>query len=585
MSAILSMTFFCGLFSIPVYADIKPLTPVFNSKIADIDLDARFSLDSLIVMTKPDADENDIRDCVETEDVYQIFDDENYDIYSVKLSEDIALCEAMDLLAKSDEILRVEPDYELEPQSLQTPGSFTASDTKQWHHETIHTFEAWNLISALPTHGKTRVAVLDGNANIYHEELSSTVNYSLSCQFVEGQKEPLDNTKFDGHGGHVTGLIAASSADGSEYFGVANGNSNDCVEVIFMCAADQAGGVLKLATIIAGIDHASSNGCRVMNISLGSMKVKGSLESLQSAIDTALDRGMVCVVAAGNNGNDQTMYPACCDNVVTVGALGVENKLLKRGYYSNYKKVDISAPGSDIWSLDETNYGYSVMSGTSMASPIVAGVISLVFAAEPSLTAKEAIQIVKDTAYDIGDSKTGAGCVDAYAAVKKAISIKNSKYLPADSKDSYSIPSFVKDHKTISNSKANSMDWIVSHCNYAIGEKSIVVAYRELYYFQEHELNICDYYNRFFSTWKFWAYVGSMDNNDYVKLVYMAILGREATSRELKIGLNVLAKNDNNRKYFIGYILKSTSVWIEFDNKYKDLSFGNPYDEDYIWNN
>ena len=583
LSAILSLTTLCSLFSLPIYAESRPLTPVFEKKIADIDLDSEFSADGLIVMTKPDADEDDIRAQIETEDVYQIFDDENYDIYSVKLDDSQNLLEAMDILAGSDEVIRIEPDYELEPQSYQVPGGpFTASDTKQWHHEVIHTFEAWNLISALPTHGKTRAAVMDGNANIYHSEIHPNMNLSLSCKFSDGKKEPLDNTTFESHGGHVTGLIAASSVDGTEYFGVASGNDNDCVEMVFICAGDLGGGTLKLASIIAGIDYASSNGCRVMNISLGSTKTSGDVELLQTTINTALDRGMVCVIAAGNNGDNVKMFPACCENTVTVGALSVKDKQLVLGYYSSYGKVDISAPGSDIWSLDDTTLDYSLKSGTSMASPIVAGVISLVLAAEPSLTAKEAARIVIETAYDIGDKKAGAGCVDAYAAVRKAISIKNSKYLPAEDNTS-TIPTFYVDHKPASQAKTNSIDSIVGSCVVSIGGK-FLDRYRECTYFEDHDYNACDYYNRFFMSMKFWVYAGGLDNQEYVELVYKAILNREATQREIKIGLSVLTRSDNNRMFLIGYILKAPYVWIEFDDRTDEVSFGNPYDSKYFWN-
>ena len=583
LSAILSLTTLCSLFSFPVYAEIKPLTPVFENKIADIDYDADISENKLLVMTKPEANEDYLEAQIETKDVFCVFDDDAYDIYSVELDDGLALEDAMDVLAGSDKVIYVEPDYLMEPEAYGTPsGPFTSKDTDQWHHQVIHTFEAWDLISKLPSHGKTRVAVLDTNGNVFHNEITGTVNMTLSCDFSTGKKKSLNYTEHVDHGTHVAGLINASSADSTKSFGVANGNKNDCVELVMISMGDLIGDKIDVAATVAAIDYASKNGCKVANMSFGSAKVNGTLQTLQTAVNTALDRGMVCVCSSGNSGNSTLNYPASCENTVSVGALSVVNNKLVRSSFSSYGSVDISAPGADIWSMDEQD-GYVIMSGTSMSSPIVAGVISLVLAAEPSLSAKEAAKIVVDTATSLGDSKTGAGCVNAYAAVRKAISLKNSKYLPAENNSLTSATTTVAvNHDSISKQKMLDYCLMATYSYKAIGVNDVSFVSMEAYYCSNRGYTACDYYNRFFSEDDFWKYTSKKSNEEFIDILYKALFNRVATNREKKIALNYLKTYKNDRMAVVGAILQSMATWYTYNDTYSELSFGNPNDP-YIW--
>ncbi|MCR5803131.1 MAG: S8 family serine peptidase [Clostridia bacterium] len=581
LSALLSISLVCSFFSIPVNAQPNGVTPVFEKKIADIDYEAPHSDNTLIVMTKPEADESDLKSQIDTKAVTCIMDDEGYELYSVVLEEGIVPEEAMETLADSSDVIYVEPDYYFERETYGSPSGFTASDTVQWQHEAIHTFEAWDLISALPSHGRTRVAVLDTEANIFNYEIYPSVNMTLSCDFTTGKKKPFDYKNPDNHGSHVAGLIGASSVNGSSYFGVASGNTNDCVELVLITTAVD-GAILDSSSIIGALNHASKNGCKVANLSFGGNGVDTGIKSLETAIDTCLDRGMICICSSGNDGSARANYPAKFENTIAVGALRVAGCQLTRSDFSSYGAVDISAPGSAIWSIDETLDGYQMMSGTSMSCPIVTGVVSLVLSADPSLTSKQAAEIVIETATDLGDSKTGAGCVNAYAAVRKAISLNNSKYLPKNNTSLYAVPSFTSDHNDKSLDQLYAMALFVTYCNQSIGNNTGSVSPDEFSYAHSHDFDACDYLNRFISSDLFWKKTSKMTNHDFTTVIYKCVLGRAPTTTEYKSAENYLKRK--TRLNFIAYFLKRSGTWLECARENPHLDYGNPWNSDYIWN-
>jgi serine protease len=184
----------------------------------------------------------------------------------------------------------------------------------------------------------------------------------------------------------------------------------------------------------------NSNPAHVINMSLGG---PGScFPAMQSFIDEALATGAIVVVAAGNeNQNAADVSPASCSGVITVGATGFAGT---RAPYSNYgSRIDVMAPGGDM-SVDlngdgfadgvlslmyfdaEGEMGYQFQQGTSMAAPHVAGVISLMKAVKPDLTAQEALSVLRATARPLSagqcnrpsGSECGAGLIDAFAALQ-----------------------------------------------------------------------------------------------------------------------------------------------------------------------
>jgi subtilisin family serine protease len=172
------------------------------------------------------------------------------------------------------------------------------------------------------------------------------------------------------------------------------------------------------SNIAAAIQYAADHGVRVINISLGGTAWSALL---QNAVDYAWSRGSVVFASAMNDGNTSPNYPAACNHGVAVSATDTADHLAA---YSNFGEwIALSAPGSDILStMNGGGYGYWF--GTSFASPIAAGVAALVLAVNPNLSASDLVNLMEQTADDLGspgrDSTYGWGRVNAYRAVQAA---------------------------------------------------------------------------------------------------------------------------------------------------------------------
>ena len=222
------------------------------------------------------------------------------------------------------------------------------------------------------------------------------------------------NAKDDqGHGSHCAGTIGARANNG---IGVAGVNWN--VRMMAVKFLD-AGGSGSLADAIKAIDYATKMGANVMSNSWGG---GGFSQTLMDAIKRSNEAGAIFIAAAGNeyNNNDNSpTYPSTyqVENVMSVAA--IDNRGAKADF-SNYgkKTVHLGAPGVNVMST--TGGSYKSFSGTSMATPHVAGVAALLWANEPNLTAAQVkerlIATVRPLASMKGKTRTG-GMVDAYGAL------------------------------------------------------------------------------------------------------------------------------------------------------------------------
>ena len=242
------------------------------------------------------------------------------------------------------------------------------------------------------------------------------------------------------HGAHVAGTVAAVTGNSMGIAGVAPNAKVLPIRALGLCGSGYSSDIIDGITwasggTVAGIPT-NTNPARVINLSLGGDGFCSF--SYQNAINAAVARGSVVVVAAGNESDDASFYsPASCNNVITVGATGPDGM---GAYYSNFgENVDVSAPGgnSDFGAegliLSTVNPGtqgptsgsaYSFMQGTSMAAPHVAGVAALMFAANPSLTPGKVEELLKGTAKPFAGSSVypdGTGIVHAPAAVAAAV--------------------------------------------------------------------------------------------------------------------------------------------------------------------
>ena len=232
------------------------------------------------------------------------------------------------------------------------------------------------------------------------------------------------------HGSHVAGTATGDGDNGTGITGIAFDGEFVPVRVLGKCGgtlSDIADAVRWAAGLSVSGVPANPYPADVINLSLGG---SGSCDSyMQDAIDDAVAAGSVVVVAAGNsNANASNYTPASCDNIITVAAV---DQTGGKASYSNYgSAVEIAAPGSSILSTIDsgrkTSSGpaYAYYSGTSMATPTVAGVVALMKAANPSLTPSDVLSILQSTsrAFPASCSGCGTGIVDAEAAVAAALS-------------------------------------------------------------------------------------------------------------------------------------------------------------------
>lgn len=236
--------------------------------------------------------------------------------------------------------------------------------------------EAW----AITRGDSVVVAVLD--SGITSDNLDITPKVVGAINFSDA----LTTEDNYGHGTHVAGIVAASTDNGD---GVA-GTCPDCSVLNVKVLNDS--GVGSSSSVANGISWAADNGAQVINMSLGSSR---SSRTIKLATEQAWNSGAILVAAAGNSGSASKLYPAAYDNVIAVAAT---NNFDQRAGFSNYGSwVDVAAPGENIFStfpnhsfVIGANYGraqgYDVGSGTSMASPIVAGIAALTISAQPGST-------------------------------------------------------------------------------------------------------------------------------------------------------------------------------------------------------
>lgn len=271
--------------------------------------------------------------------------------------------------------LPAEAESTQEPQVLQPEGKIkTADDVATLPDETVFRTMAtqagatWGLDSIDGVRDGSYTYVSDGSGiRIYIVDTGvDALHPEFGGRVVDGFDafgQNLDQTDCNGHGTHVAGIAAG------RYFGVAKSATIVPVRVM------DCNGVGNTTTLTQGIDwilRTHSDGLGVVNMSIG-----GSKDSTVDAITERLvDAGLVVVAAAGNSGSDACQFsPASARGVIAVAAI---NRDGSRASFSNYGScVDISAPGSQINSANSADYGVSRrMSGTSQASPFVAGAIA-----------------------------------------------------------------------------------------------------------------------------------------------------------------------------------------------------------------
>ncbi|WP_394138503.1 S8 family peptidase [Cytobacillus oceanisediminis] len=289
---------------------------------------------------------------------------------------------------------------------------FGSADPKK---KNMYHLSLLNIDKALSLAGnnKVTVAVIDTGMDVKHADIKSKVLPPYNV--LDPAKQPFT----DSHGTHVAGIIASEKDNGIGGHGI---NPNAKILPI-----DVFGGQWGTSdyAVAEGILYAVSQKADVINMSLG-----GPMESpiLEEAVKKAVDAGITVVAAAGNDYGESISYPAAYEGVISVSATNDKNKLAEFSSYGAY--VDIAAPGESVYStMFDFLKGstFAELSGTSMATPVVAGVASLIKSKYPNLKPHEVEAILKMTAKDLGekgyDTKYGYGLVDPVKALQ--FNVKN----------------------------------------------------------------------------------------------------------------------------------------------------------------
>ncbi len=264
---------------------------------------------------------------------------------------------------------------------------------------------AWNLqmvgaddVEIPGSSDKIKVAVIDSGI-----DYSSDLNVAARKNFVPGEDDiSILYEDGSGHGTSVAGVIAAKDNDD----GITGINEN--VELYSAKVLDY-NDVAPVSRVIEGIDWAIEQGVNIINISMGTKQYSASLEY---EINRAIEKGILVIAAAGNDGTVE--YPAAFDKVISVGAVGAD------GYVSEFsaqgEALDVVAPGEQISSTGMFD-GIMVSGGTSMAAPHVTGIASVLWQINKDVPADFIRQLIYASAVKSGDEeKYGHGIVDlAYA--------------------------------------------------------------------------------------------------------------------------------------------------------------------------
>ena len=312
------------------------------------------------------------------------------------------------------------------------------------------------------------VAILDSGTNPDHYDLKDHLWCGYADTDGDGEKDgPINGWNFVsgnsdinddyGHGTHCAGIVCGDGTVGN-VTGVAPDATLMTVKVV-----NRTGGGTP-AQMMAGVEFAVENGADVLSLSLGFKRTQISetdIVLLRRTFENTLLLGVPVCAAAGNDGNsygapDNVDFPAACPppylhpdqmvnaggltSVISVGSVNAKDEYVSSSSqgpvtwvgtaFADYPydsehigliRPDISAPGELVYSLKhDENDKYKYMSGTSQATPCVAGVIALMLEKNPSLTPAEICEIIETTAKKLTDAKsnfTGSGRVDALAAV------------------------------------------------------------------------------------------------------------------------------------------------------------------------
>jgi subtilisin family serine protease/plastocyanin len=277
-----------------------------------------------------------------------------------------------------------------------------------WDHPDLSS-SIWNNDDEIPDNG------IDDDLNGYIDDVRGwdwVDNISNAASGEDGNDPDNNPMDFNGHGTHCSGIAAATTNNSTGVASISNGCKIMCLRAGY--EADDGKGYVTFAAATSAIQYAIDNGARVISMSFGG----GS--SLLAPVINAFDNNVVVCHAAGN---EDSSIASAIDGIEQTLSVAATDQSDKKASFSNYGDwIDVSAPGVSIFNTYFNNT-YASSNGTSMSTPLVAGLAGLLISIDPSKTASQIIEIIKTTADNIDsqnpgyEAKLGTGRINAFAAI------------------------------------------------------------------------------------------------------------------------------------------------------------------------
>ncbi len=338
--------------------------------------------------------------------------------------------ESLNKMISSPDVAFIEPNYKVFP--IGTPND--AEISKQWAHTVVKSNEAWNLSVG---GDDIVVAVIDTGSDVNHPDLKNNIWINKNeipnngrdddgngfiddvngWDFANNDNNPADDVD---HGTHVAGTIGAVCDNAIGICGQAKK-----IKLMPLKFLTKENG--DVAHAIKAIEYAIKMRVKIMSNSWGGSQ---SSQALAQVITKAEQSGIMFIAASGNesrNADQQPSYPAGYknSNIISVAATDANDRLAN---FSNYgfTSVDIGAPGVSIYSTTPNNH-YQYMSGTSMATPLVSGVVALMYGVKPTATVcevRKALLSSVDVVSTLQGKVSSNGRINALKAVEAMKTVK-----------------------------------------------------------------------------------------------------------------------------------------------------------------
>lgn len=402
-------------------------------------------------------------------------------IYQIRYSDDLSIEKAINEVLKDTTVAYAEPYFIYH--------TFTDPDDPyyvqgfQSYLKQVKASQAWTV---QPNANGVIIAIVDSGSDLTHEDLQDNIyvntadpingkdddgdgyvdNYygwdfvGLSASNIVEDNDPDVKSDSCDHGIHVSGLASAVSNNG---IGIASIAQTAKLMIIKAGADDNASAIYRGYD---GIVYAANHGAKIINCSWGG---PGGGAFGQDVINYAVGKGCLVVVAAGNSGTNDPIYPAAYEGVFAVA--NVNSADVKASSSSYGYHVAISSPGTSIYStVNNSKYGYK--SGTSMATPIVSSAAALVLAKYPTLSGIQIGEILRlntDDIYSLSGNASyknqlGSGRLNVYKALTATLgpSIRKQKIT-------------INDHSAGSYAKGDTLNYYFDLKNLLVDDSNIQV--------------------------------------------------------------------------------------------------------------